>query len=137
MDLSHFTNVVKADIKDAVTTVEAYPKNLKIYAGILCILVFILIGLTIGKYNISSSDRAAISNINNELSKNKTDYQQIVKKDDAQINDNQKQLDNSVKKYQSYKQKESKINDDIKKIQSPKNMQELRSRFASLGYKPI
>ena len=65
------------------------------------------------------------------------DSQQIVKKDDAQINDNQKQLDNSVKKYQSYKQKESKINDDIKKIQSPKNMQELRSRFASLGYKPI
>jgi len=98
------------------------------------IILFLIIGFTIGKYHPDPNSQAVQDIVNKQLAEDKAAYEQTIKEKNAQLDDLSKQLINSNKIIYIYREQLNNLNVKVANIKPPKTMTEAKTRLRGMKY---
>jgi len=100
----------------------------------IAILIVLVIGFTIGRYNPDPNSQVVKNMINQKLIEERKAFDQSMKEKDDVIASIQDKLNKSNKTYSSYVKSIKDINEQIRNVKEPKNSKETKTRLKELGY---
>jgi predicted RND superfamily exporter protein len=98
----------------------------------LCLIL--IIGITFGKYHPDPNSALIKELIDKKVAEEKLQYEQIIKTKEGEIISIQSQLNASSILNSSYIKSIIELNNQMKKIQKPKDINETKRRLKELGY---